>query len=561
MSPARTWRYLPHLDVLEGRCLPATGLLSLAPLPTAAGIVAHPPAPGHEHLAAAAGHPGRTPATGNVWALGSDGVFRLPSQPLRLVIHSTAGLVRALGLPGQAHHPAVQRHLLKQVERLLGVRHINWHKEMLVLESGGPGSSVAGISLRLGNRTVRWELGTGTDTLQTQPSSVAQADGSLVVAPALPDTPAEAIDRFAADLYAQLAAQPGNLAFSPFSIETALAMAYAGARGQTADEMAAVLHLGPDTALTHAAYGALVQQITADGNAPGSELDTANALWGQEGYPFAPDFLQILQSAYGSDLHSVDFAGATEQARATINDWVSQQTHAKIQDLFPSGSLTPDVRLALTNAVYFNGDWASPFDPNNTQDGAFTVAPGQTVTVPLMHQTTDLLYGHLDGVQTLEMAYAGGHLAMDFLLPDRTDGLGTLETQLTPQHLAQWTVGLSKQDVDVTLPKFQVAGSFNLNDALSTLGMPTAFSGAADFSGMNGGAEGLKISLVVHKAYVAVGEKGTEAAAATGVAVEPTSLTLPPPVAFRADHPFVYLVRDTSTNAILFLGRVTNPGS
>jgi serpin B len=567
MNPARTRPYLPHLDVLEGRCLPATGLvpgvLSLAPFPAT-------PAPVHEHLAATARHAALTP----VWVRGPDGVFSLPS-PVRLVIHSPAGLARAFGLSQQAHSPALQRNLVKQVEHLLGVSHINWHKQKVVLDSnGGQGSSGAGITLRVGGRSIHWDLGTpasGTAavaqpaaTVPTQPAASpggTGGSGTPAVEPTLPDTPAEAIDRFAADLYAQLVAQPGNLAFSPFSIETALAMTYAGAGGQTAAEMAKVLHLGDNTAATHTAYGALVQQILADGNAAGSELDNADALWGQQGYPFAPDFLQTLQSAYGSEIHSLDFQGAPEQARGTINDWVAQQTNNKILDLLPPGFVTNDTRLVLTNALYFNGDWAHAFDANDTQDGTFTVAPGQTVKAPLMHQTADFLFGHQDGVETLEMPYAGGHLAMDVLLPDQTDGLGALEAQLTPEHLAQWTAGLSEQAVDVTLPKFQVTGRFSLKNALSALGMPTAFSDAADFSGMNGGTEALKIDGVVHQAYVAVGEKGTEAAAATGVGASPTAIAFnpQPPVVFRADHPFVYLIRDTSTNAVLFLGRVTDP--
>jgi serpin B len=375
-----------------------------------------------------------------------------------------------------------------------------------------------------------------------------------------PGPAAGAINAFATDLYAQLTSQAGNLAFSPFSIETALAMVYAGARGRTADEMAAVLHLGPNNAATHAGYGALLRQLAADGNAPGSELDTADALWGQDGYSFSPGFLQLLRGAYGADLHRTDFRGATEQARATINDWVARQTHGKIQDLFPRGVLTGDTRLVLTNAVYFKGDWAVPFDPNDTHDGAFSVAPGRTVDVPLMHQEAMFRYGHRDGVQTLEMAYAGSHLAMDVFLPDRANGLGDLERQFTPAHLARWTSGLRQQLVAVTLPKFQVTGQFDLNHALSALGMPTAFSHAADLSGMNDGRDPLQISAVLHKAYVGVGEKGTEAAAATGVGIGVTCVPGgPTPQEFRADHPFVYTIRDTSTNAVLFLGRVADP--
>jgi serpin B len=377
-------------------------------------------------------------------------------------------------------------------------------------------------------------------------------------------TPAAAIDAFATALYAQLASQGGNLAFSPLSIETALAMVYAGARGQTADEMAAVLHLGPDKAATHTAFGNLIQQIAADGNASGSELNLADALWGQAGYPFAPAFLQLLQEAYGANLNSADFKGATEQARDAINAWVAQQTHGKIQDLFPPGSLTPYTRLVLANAVYFKGDWAQAFDPSETRDGVFHVAPGQTVVAPLMNQTGMFGYAARNGVQTLEMAYAGSHLVMDVLLPDQANGLAALERQLTPANLATWTSGLSQQRVAVTLPRFQTTDTFSLNQVLSAMGMPTAFNRrTANFSGMNNGSDKLYISAALHKAYVAVSEQGTEAAAATGVAVTVTAVVMPivQPVVFRADHPFVYVIRDTSTNTVLFLGRISNPGS
>jgi serpin B len=375
-------------------------------------------------------------------------------------------------------------------------------------------------------------------------------------------TAAAAINAFATDLYARLASQGGNLAFSPLSIETALAMAYAGARGRTADEMAAVLHLGPDTAATHAALGKLLQQIAADGNASGSELDLADALWGQTGYPFAAGFLQLLHDDYGANLNSADFQGATEQARVAINAWVAQQTHDKIQDLFPPGSLSADTRMVLANAVYFKGAWAHPFDPSDTQDGTFQVAPGQTITASTMHQTATFGYADRNGVQTLEMAYAGSHLVMDVLLPDQANGLANMERQLTPANLAAWTSGLSQQLVAVTLPKFNVTGQFDLKQTLSAMGMPTAFSRTADLSGMNNGKDALQISAVLHKAYVGVGEQGSEAAAATGVGLRALSIRVDPlpPRQFRADHPFVYVIRDASTNTVLFMGRVSNPG-
>jgi serpin B len=382
--------------------------------------------------------------------------------------------------------------------------------------------------------------------------------------PTLPGGSAGAVDQFGLDLYNQLDSQAGNLFFSPFSIEAALAMTYAGARGQTADEMASVLHLGPNDAQTHAAFGALLNAITADGNGLGSQLCTADALWGQESYPFLPNFIQLIHDDYGGGLHGVDFIGATEQARNTVNNWVSDQTHGKIQDLIPPDVFDQRTRLALTNAIYFQGDWASPFDANNTHDGGFTLDSGQTAQVPLMHEMSRFLYGHQDGVQTLEMQYQGSHLAMDVLLPDQANGLSALEHQLTAGHLAAWLSGLSQQEVAVTLPKFQLTtASLSLTGTLEQLGMHAAFTPQADFSGIDGGANPLQISNVVHKAFIGVGEKGTEAAAATAVIVMQPTFVGPNdevmPINFQADHPFVYLIRDTATNTVLFLGRVTDP--
>jgi len=370
------------------------------------------------------------------------------------------------------------------------------------------------------------------------------------------------IESLATDLYAKLSSQPGNLAFSPFSIETALAMAYAGASGQTATEMANVLHLGPDTPATHAALAAMIQQVVADGNAAGSTLNTADALFGQTGYPFSPAYLQLLQGIYDAPLQNVDFQNASEQARATINSWVSQETQNKIPDLFPDGTINAQTRLVLANAIYFHGSWVNAFDPNNTNTGSFSVTPADTVQVSLMHQTSDFLYGNKNGVQTLEMPYVGGHLAMDILLPDQPDGIGTLSSELTAANLAQWTSDLSNDSVEVTLPKFQVNTSFSLNSVLSALGMPDAFNPkTANFSGMTTGPNSLYISQVVHQAYVNVDETGTEAAAATGIGVSTSAVAAfpPPPVVFDADHPFIYVIRDTSTNTILFMGRVSDP--
>jgi serpin B len=252
----------------------------------------------------------------------------------------------------------------------------------------------------------------------------------------------------------------------------------------------------------------------------------------------------------------------SEQARATINSWVAQETQNKIPDLFPDGTINAQTRLVVANAIYFHGGWMNAFDPTATSSGSFAVTPSSTVQVSLMHQTSNFLYGDKDGVQTLEMPYVGGNLAMDILLPDQADGIGNLESELTPANLAQWTSGLTSNSVFVTLPKFQVSTSFSLNSVLSALGMPDAFNPqAANFSGMTTGSNSLYISQVLHQAYVNVDETGTEATAATGVGiVTEGAVAMPPPsIMFDADHPFVYVIRDTTTNTILFMGQVSDP--
>jgi serpin B len=373
--------------------------------------------------------------------------------------------------------------------------------------------------------------------------------------------PAAAMAAFATDLYGQLAGQQANFAFSPLSIELALAMVYAGASGQTAAEMASVLHLGPDTAATHTALAALAQQIEADGSAGGSTLNLANAVWGQTGFPFLPAFLQLLQNTYGAPLQKADFRDASDQAATAINNWVAQQTQNMIQQLFPPGSIDSSTRLVLANAMYFHGNWLQPFDPNATAPGNFSLGAGQTVSASMMHQTANFLYDDVNGAQMLELPYAGGKLAMDVLLPDQPAGLGQLESQLTAGNLATWTNGLAYANVAVTLPKFQMSSAFNLSSVLSAMGMPDAFNpSTADFSGMDGKTD-LSISTVMHQAVVNVDETGTTAAAATGVGMtmNAVAVMLHPPIVFNADHPFVYMIRDTSTNTILFMGRVDDP--
>jgi len=364
---------------------------------------------------------------------------------------------------------------------------------------------------------------------------------------------------FAVDLYGQLRRQDGNLFFSPESISTAFAMAYAGARGSTATEMAAALHFALPPDKLHPAMGALLTGL--NGAHPGYQLHVADALWAEKDYKFLDDFLKLTSSDYGAGFNRVDFKGAPDATRLTINQWVEQKTENKIKDLLPAGSVKSDTRLVLTNAIYFKGDWATQFNKAATQEEDFHLSAAQDIEAPLMHLRTKL--GYLNGgtFQAVAIPYKSGELSMIVLLPNDGSGLPALEQSLTAANVQKWlSGGWRNNEIILTLPKFKMTSQFELADALGALGMRQAFKeGAADFSGMTGRRD-LWISAAVHKAFVDVNEEGTEAAAATAIGMRSMATAYePPPIVFRADHPFVFLIRDNSSGGILFMGRVTDP--
>ena len=367
---------------------------------------------------------------------------------------------------------------------------------------------------------------------------------------------AEANNAFALDLYGQLKGTEGNLFFSPYSVTSALAMTYAGARGQTDAEMAEVLHFSLPQERLHPACAELKQAVEGDRSVAGCELSVANALWAQQGLHLLDEFRELTRSHYGAGLRELDFHTATEQARQTINRWVEQQTRDKIRDLLKRGDVLPDTMLVLTNAIYFKGLWHQQFDKAQTREAPFTVEPGRQVRVPMMSQKGEFGLGHGDGLQLLELPYVGDELAMVILLPAAPDGLAALEESLNTANLGKWLATLRERDVVVYLPRFELTVRFDLTDVLRAMGMSAAFTGRADFSGITG-AKDLFISKVVHKAFVSVDEEGTEAAAATGVVMRKTAL----PPTFRVDHPFLFLIRHQPTGAILFVGRVTDPSA
>ena len=407
---------------------------------------------------------------------------------------------------------------------------------------------------------------------------------------------------FACALYHRLSAEKGNLFLSPYSISTALAMTYAGAGGNTHLQMTRTLHfcreMGEEIVIPHGddpggrrpfisywngqelhqAFAAIQRQLAAGGG-KGYELSVANALWGQKDHKFLDAFLQTCSTNYGGGLRNVDFAKATEGARTTINTWIEQQTHDKIKELLKPGILTPDVRLVLTNAIYFKGHWETAFDKKRTQDAPFTLAvpadqkePAAQVTVPMMHRKGKVQFHETDGLQVLELPYKGGDLSMVILLPTMPKNLNAVprhawrleaytefERSITSAQLDAWLKALRSQEVDVYLPRFAVTSEFGLAETLKSMGMTDAFAvDKADFSGMTGEKD-LFLSAVIHKAFVDVNEEGTEAAAATAVVMKAANGHSEPKPVFRADHPFVFLIRHVKTGSILFMGRVMNP--
>jgi serpin B len=395
-------------------------------------------------------------------------------------------------------------------------------------------------------------------------------------ATAQPKSASAAGNAFALDLYDRLSEKDGNLFFSPASIQTALAMAYAGAEERTATQMARVLHFEKSGQAVHAEFKALLQQLNTprmvryykevDGEIkpaekPAYELVMANALWGQQGYPWFQAFLELAASNYGAGLREVDFAREPEAARRTINRWVENKTQDRIRDLIARGAIRPLMRLILTNAIYFKAAWAQKFSDHATRDMPFHISGSCRIPVSMMARKDDFRYLETESFQALEMAYEANQLSMVVFLPTAVDGLEDFENSLTLKKLEAWMKAFRREEVDVFFPKFTFTSSFGLSGILSAMGMQDAFSpDSADFSGMTA-AEKIFISDVIHKAFVAVDEEGTTAAAATAVMMAGTAMPMPKPdpKVFRADHPFLFCIRHNPTGKILFMGRLSAP--
>jgi serpin B len=377
-------------------------------------------------------------------------------------------------------------------------------------------------------------------------------------------------NQFAFDLYSELdKSEQGNIFYSPYSISAALAMTYEGAKGTTADEMKSVFHF-PESNILRPNFAGIYNDINQGNKA--YELRTGNALWVQNDFPFLEDYTSRVEKYYGGKAANLDFVSETEQSRQTINSFIEQQTNNKIKDLIPAGFINSMTRLVLTNAIYFKGTWEWEFDKSDTRDQDFKITPNNIVKTPMMYMNPDKArfnYADLDELQILELPYKGEKISMLILLPkqgedyDRETGEVikseyTLEDiELSSEKLNEYKSQMKETKLDsISLPKFEFDTKYFMKDTLSNLGMPTAFSGGADFSGMAGNKD-LFISFVIHQAYVKVDEKGTEAAAATAVGMELTSAM--PRNFFRADHPFIFIIQEKETGNILFMGRVTDP--
>lgn len=366
---------------------------------------------------------------------------------------------------------------------------------------------------------------------------------------------------FALNIYQSLRAQSGNLILSPFSISLALAMTYAGAHGETESQMAQTLHFLPQEQL-HPSFNQLdlnlqKENINSNKEQEPLQIKIANSIWAEQTFGFLKEFLDTLALNYGAGIYLSDFINNAEPTRQEINNWVSDKTQEKIQNLIPEGSLNPDTRMVLVNAIYFKADWLDQFDAEDTFNHPFNLLDGTQVDVPMMSQGMYIPYIQEDGYQAIQLPYAGETAVMNIIIPDEGK-FEEVESSLNYEMLTDIFGNMNQTSMFLRMPKFQFESAFSLSDVLKELGMTNAFDrNKADFSGMTGKKD-LFISEVIHKAFVAVDEEGTEAAAATAVIMETTGAAMYD-MTLVIDHPFIFLIRDLESGQILFIGRVLNP--
>ncbi len=369
-------------------------------------------------------------------------------------------------------------------------------------------------------------------------------------ASAVETAPVERGGDFAFRLYRELLSKDENLFFSPLSLEFALGMVYAGARGETEGGMSKALDFPMPQGALHDEMSIVLAAF--EGN-EGVEVSAANALWPSKGYPFDEGYQTLIKDKYAAAVTPLDY-GKTKKAIKAINGWTSENTKGKIEEIVNASNVGPGTLMVLTNAIYFKGPWQNKFDPEVTRKHEFRRLDGQKTEVEMMSRTFKVGYFMDENVKVVALPYGEGRYEMLVVLPAADDGLLALEKDLSTEMFEQWREKFNRGRVNVNRPKFKLESEFKLKEALVKLGMADAFSSAADFSGMTGSSSGLHLQQVVHKAVVEVEEQGTEAAAATAGMM---TISLPP--RFVPDHPFLFVIRDNKQNKTLFIGRVVDP--
>lgn len=438
---------------------------------------------------------------------------------------------------------------------------------LIMLLAGGLGSAAVGCKAT-GNDTVKEDTNGAEGEMKSDEKAADEKTDSKGQGLENPEVTEEAMKalvdgntRFALDLYAKVSGQGDNVFFSPFSVSETMAMVSAGARGDTASQILDTLHLSQEKGALHPAFHALDTRLMNMGEKPLKEssepfqLTVANSIWGQSGEDFKADFIDTLSENYGAGLNTLDFATEPEPSRVKINDWVEEKTQERIKDLIPEGAITSDTRMVLTNAIYFKASWMASFQKELTKPGDFTQRDGTTVQTDLMHQESTFEYAELDGFKAISLPYDGGDASMLVMLPE---DLAEFEEELDADVISSTLEALESKTVRLTLPKFEFSVPLTLTQTLQQMGISDAFGDTADFSGMT--ADGsIRISDVIHKAFVSVDESGTEAAAATAAMMRTTSMPVDP-AEFVADKPFVFVIRDNQSGSLLFVGRVAAPG-
>jgi serpin B len=366
----------------------------------------------------------------------------------------------------------------------------------------------------------------------------------------------DSLNDFSFDFYKNISmSEDGNIFFSPYSIFTALSMAYEGARENTANEMENVLNILQNDSPTLGSFGRIYNLLNQ--NQEGYTISTANAFWAHQNYEFLNNYLGLLENFYMAEANEIDFSKNVEAADI-INSWIEEKTNDKIKDMIQPDLLSDLTKLVLTNAIYFKGDWDSPFNQKKTYETDFSLSSGDTVKVDMMRDTEDSFfnYSETDTLRILELDYYGNKMSMFVILP-KENNITIAESKMNYENLTTWKNNLYEISIDVQIPKFKFETKYSLNDLLKQMGIVDAFlPGIADFSGMDG-TKYLFISSALHQAFIEVNEKGTEAAAATSIIMELSAI----PDSFIADHPFVFLIQHKETGAILFMGRITDPSS